>query len=85
MAYACTQLTLIPVGPGTEGAKDMNELYREALDCLAKASNLLTEARELELAGAVYELSLDVATAGSPDVTSWLAQKSQSLFQHVEY
>jgi hypothetical protein len=64
---------------------DMEELYREALDCLAKASNLLTEAQELELAGAVYELSLDVATAGSPDVSSWLAQKSQSLFQHVEY
>ena len=49
---------------------EMEELYREALDCLARASNLLTEAQELELAGAVYELSLDVATAGSPDVSS---------------
>lgn len=59
---------------------DMNELYREALECLAKASNLLTEAKELELAGAAYELSLDVATAGSPDVSTWLAQKSAAAF-----
>jgi hypothetical protein len=28
----------------------MNELYREALDCLARASSLLTDAQELELA-----------------------------------
>ena len=81
-----TQVSPIPVGQKHtgEGAMDMKELYREVLDCLAKASSLLTEAQELELAGAVYELSLDVETAGSPDVKSWLAQKSQSLYQHAE-
>ena len=62
----------------------MNELYREALDCLARASSLLTDAQELELAGAVYELSLDVATAASPDVSAWLEQKSSSISFHTE-
>jgi hypothetical protein len=63
-----TQLSPIPEGQKHtgEGAMEAKELYREALDCLAKASNLLTEAKELELAGAVYELSLDVETAWQP-------------------
>ena len=39
-----------PGGARGEGATDMNELYREALDCLARASSLLTDAQELELA-----------------------------------
>jgi len=62
----------------------MNDHYREALECLARASNLLTEAQELELASAVYELSLDVATA-SPDVSSLLAQKSVAFLPHAEH
>ena len=63
----------------------MKELYREALDHLAKASSLLAEAEELELVGVVYELSLDVATAGSPDVSALLAQKSATALAHIEY
>ena len=46
----------------------MNELYREALDCLAKASNLLTEARELELAGAVVVLVKGHATVAKTKI-----------------
>jgi hypothetical protein len=48
-----TQVSRIPEGQKHtgEGAMDTKELYREALDCLAKASSLLTEAQELELAG----------------------------------
>jgi len=63
----------------------MEKLYQEAFDCLVKASSLLTDAQELELAGAVYELSLDVATAGSPDIGACLAQKSSTTFLHIEY
>jgi len=76
---ACSQLYVFPEGPGAEGGADMKDQYREALECLARASNLLTEAQELELASAVYELSLDIATAASPDVTAVLAQKSAAL------
>jgi hypothetical protein len=63
---------------------DMNELYREALECLAKASRLLTDAQELELAGAIYEISLDVATAASSDVSAWLARRTASISFHSE-
>jgi len=63
----------------------MKDQYREALECLVRASNLLTDAQELELASAVYELSLDVATVASPDVSSQLAQKSAAFLPHAEH
>jgi len=63
----------------------MKDQYREALECLVRASNLLADAQEMVLSGAVYELSLDVTTAASPDVNSVLAQKSAALFPHAEH
>jgi len=63
----------------------MKDQYREALDCLSRASSLLTEAQELELASAVYELSLDVASAGSPDVKSVLAQRIAALSPRADH
>jgi len=61
----------------------MKDVYDEALECLARASSLLADAQELELASAAYELSLDVATAASPDVSAWHAQKSGDIsLQH---